>query len=497
MRFDITIPIILYLLATLLVGIYFRRYLKKGKGNFHEKFFIGGRNLGPLVLAFTMVASTASAGTFIGATGVGYEQGFSWPLIIASQTAMGVYVLGVLGKKFAIVSRRIGAVTMTDFLKARYESKPVVLISALGILVFISAYMVAQFAGGARILEAATGFPYHWGLLIFGGIVVLLTVFGGFRGVAVTDAIQGVAMLFGGIIIWVIIMIQTDGFTAIVSQLSVDHPELVTIPGGSGATPPLLFSYMLLFGIAMLGLPHVAVRGMAFKDSKSMHKGMVYAVIIMGLFSVGFASIGPMLRILVPDVTQPDLAMLLYLVEAVPGWLAGLIMAAPLAAIISTVNSMLLVVSSTIVKDIYMNYVNPKASERTITKLSYFSTLIIGIVVVLISITPPDFIQFIVVFSIGGLEATLFAVIVFGLYWKRANQWGALTSMLVGFTAYLIIVIAFDEMLFGMHAVATSLFLSVVSMIAVSYLTKRPNKEVINKIWGAEPTQQVQKSVAK
>jgi len=496
-KLDILIPIILYLLATLIIGSYFHKYLKNSKSTFHEEFFVGGRSLGPLVLAFTMVASTASAGTFIGATGVGYEQGFSWPLVIAAQTAMGVYILGILGKKFAIIARRIGAVTITDFLKERYQSHAVIIASALGILIFISAYMIAQFAGGARILEAVTGFPYQWGLLIFGAVVVLLTVFGGYRGVAITDAIQGVAMILGGILVWIIIMVKTDGFGSIVSKLTVDHPELVTIPGGSGINPSLLFSYFLLFGIAMLGLPHAAVRGMTFKDSKSMHKGMIYAVIIMGLFSIGFASIGPMVRVLLPNVEVPDMALLLLIVELVPGWLAGLILAAPLAAIISTVDSMLLVTSSTIVKDLFLNYINPKASEKTITKLSYFSTLIIGTAVVLITLTPPDLIQFVVIFAIGGLEATLFAVIVFGLYWKRANKWGAIVSMCTGFISYVVATSIFENP-FGMHPIAISLFLNITSMIVVSYLTEKPSIEIINKFWGAEPIQnQVNKNIAK
>ncbi|MFD1413382.1 sodium/pantothenate symporter [Oceanobacillus jeddahense] len=499
MRLDILIPIILYLLATLLVGSYFHKHLKNNKSNFHEEFFVGGRSLGPLVLAFTMVASAASAGTFIGATGVGYEQGFSWPLVIACQTAMGVYILGILGKKFAIISRRIGAVTITDFLKERYQSHAVIIASALGILIFISAYMVAQFAGGARILEAVTGFPYQWGLLIFGAVVVLLTVFGGYRGVAITDAIQGFAMLLGGILVWVIIMVKTNGFEAIVSQLTIDHPEMVTLPGASGVTPTLLFSYFLLFGIAMIGLPHAAVRGMTFKDSKSMHKGMIYAVIIMGLFSIGFASIGPMVRVLLPGVEVPDMALILLIVELVPGWLAGLILAAPLAAIISTVDSMLLVTSSTIVKDLFLNYINPNASERTVTNLSYFSTLFIGTAVVLIALTPPELIQFVVIFAIGGLEATLFAVIVFGLYWKRANKWGAIASMTIGFVSYVAATMMFENP-FGMDPIGISLFLNITSMIVFSYMTEKPSFEIINKFWGAEPSpkiNQVNKNLAK
>lgn len=486
MKLDVLIPILIWLAATFFVGSYFHKYLRNRKASFNEEFFVGGRSLGPLVLAFTMMASAASAGTFIGATGVGYQQGFSWPLIIATQTAMGLFILGLLGKKFAIISRRIGAVTLTDFLKERYRSNAVVIGSSLGILIFISAYMVAQFAGGARLLEAVTGLPYQWGLIIFGTVVVLLTAFGGYRGVAITDAIQGIAMIIGGVLVWVIIMVKTDGFVVLVQQLAIDHPEMVTIPGASGVTPSLLFSYFLLFGIATIGMPHAAVRGMTFKDSKSMHKGIIYAVVIMGLFSIGFASIGPLVRVLMPDVEVADMALLTLIIELVPGWLAGLILAAPLAAIISTVDSMLLVTSSTIVKDLYLNYINPKASEKKITRLSYFSTIVIGTTVVLISLTPPDLIQFVVIFAIGGLEATFFAAIVFGLYWKRANKWGAIASMYIGFAAYVIATMAFDNP-FGMHPIAISLFVNIATMIAFSYLTPKPDSAIINSIWGKSP----------
>lgn len=485
MKIDVLTPVIIYLLATFLIGGYYHKYLQRNKSSFKEEFFIGGRSLGPVVLAFTMMASAASAGTFIGATGLGYEVGFSWILVIFTQVAMGVYILGILGKKFAIVARRIDAVTLTDFLRERYQSHAVVIGSSVGIIIFISAYMVAQFVGGARILEAITGLPYHWGLIIFGVSVVVYTTYGGFRAVAMTDAIQGILMILGGVLLWVIIMVKTDGFGALVSQLAIEHPEMVTLPGGSGTTPPLLFSYFLLFGIAAIGLPHASVRGMTFKDSKSMHKGIVYACIIMSLFSIGFAALGPLIKVLNPGVEVADLAMPLLILELVPGWVAGLILAAPIAAIMSTVDSMLLVTSSSVVKDIYLNYINPKASDERVAKLSFITTLIIGTAVVLISLTPPDLIQHIVVFAIGGLEATFFAVIVFGLYWKKANRWGAIASMYIGLISYVICVQWFNNP-FGMHAIATALFLNVICMILVSYFTKPPNEELIRKFWGAK-----------
>src|SRR5690625_4616872 len=143
MQWDIIVTIIILALMIFLIGIYFHKFMKNRTGTFQNEYFIGGRNLGPLVLAFTMIASYASAGTFIGTTGVAYDVGFSWVLISMTQVAMGVYVLGILGKKFAIMARKINAVTLTDFLLARYKSHTIVIGSTIGILIFLTASMVA------------------------------------------------------------------------------------------------------------------------------------------------------------------------------------------------------------------------------------------------------------------------------------------------------------------------------------------------------------------
>ncbi|MGM0775992.1 MAG: sodium/pantothenate symporter [Bacillota bacterium] len=483
MKWDVLVPIFLTLIATFAIGIVLHKKMKVKNANFQEDYFIGGRSLGPFVLTFTILASAASAGTFIGSPGVAYTSGFSWVLILLTQVGMGVYILGILGKKFAIVARKINAVTLTDFFKERYESKAVVLGSSIGVILFISAYMVAQFVGGARILESITGLPYKTGLLIFGLAVVLYTVYGGFRAVALTDAIQGIIMIFGGVLLWIFFLIKTDGFSGLIGKLVAEHPEMVELPGPSGATPLMLFSYFMLFGIAAIGLPHASVRGMTFKNTDSMHKSIIYSGMIMALFSIFFATLGPFVRVLYPDLSAPDMALPTLILDIMPGWVAGLVLSAPLAAIMSTVNSMLLVTSASVVKDIYLNYINPKASERKVAKLSYFSTLIIGLGVVLFALTPPDYLQFLVIYAIGGLEATFFAPIVFGLYWKRANAWGAIVSMYTGLISYIILGELFPNP-FGMQTIVTATALSVILMIAVSCLTPRPSEQIIIKMWG-------------
>lgn len=485
MQWDVLIPIIIYLVITFLIGGALHKHIKNRKTSFQEEYFIGGRSLGPIVLTFTILASAASAGTFIGSPGVAYNQGFSWVLILLTQVGMGIYILGILGKKFAIVARKIGAVTLTDFFKERYQSTAVVLGSSIGIIIFISAYMVAQFVGGARILEAITGLPYEAGLIFFGVAVVAYTAYGGFRAVALTDAIQGIIMILGGVILWIVFMVKTDGFSVLIGELVAKHPEMVELPGPANATPLNLFSYFILFGIAAIGLPHASVRGMTFKNTDAIHKSLIYSGIIMFLFSIGFATLGPFVKVLYPDLAVADLALPTMILDLMPGWLAGLVLAAPLAAIMSTVDSMLLVTSASVVKDIYLNYINPKASDTKIAKLSYMTTLVIGVGVVLFALTPPDYLQFIVIYAIGGLEATFFAPIVFGLYWKRASKWGAIVSMYTGLISYIVIGQFFPNP-FGMQTIVTATALSIFAMVVVSYLSPAPTSQVIRKFWGTD-----------
>lgn len=494
MKWDIATPIIAYLIAMLVVAVFLRKYLREGRedgAKFAQRYFVGGRNLGPLLLAFTITASVASSATFLGAPGLAYEVGFSWPLIVLGQLAGSFYILGILGKKFAIIARRINAVTVTDFLRARYQSKLIVVGYAFGVVLFLGVYMTAQFAGGAIILEAVTGLPYKAGLLIFGVIVVAYTAYGGLRAVAITDAIQGVLMLVGGVLLWVAFVQTTGGFTEVIPKLASEHPEMLELPGPLGATPLIMFSYFVLLGVAAVGLPHAAARGMMYPDAKTMHRAIIYAGIIMAMFSIFFVSLGPAMRILYPDIENPDAALPVFIVDSFPGWMAGLILAAPLAAIMSTVDSMLLVTSGAIVKDLYVNYINPQASGRKISTLSYMSTLAIGLVVVAMALTPPDFLQLIVLFAIGGLQSMFLAPMVFGLYWRRASTWGGVSSMYSGLFSYIFLELQF-ETVFGMISIVTSLGISIFVMIVVSLLTPEPSNEVLEKFWGtAKPSSKV------
>src|SRR5918998_4468763 len=366
MRWDIIIPLAIYLVLLLGIATWaFNQRRAVQIGGKSLEYYIAGRSLGWFLLVFTLLASAASAGTYIGGPGFGYEWGYGWVLAAMAQGPAVLMVLGVLGKKFAIVARKLHALTVTDFLRPRYESHVVVILASIGIVASLMVYMSAQFVGGARILQEITGVPYVWLVIIFAGIVAFYTSVGGFRADAISDALQGVIMLFGGVVLWIVVLAATGGMTDVTGELKQRHPALLTLPGAGYFTILLLFSFFVVFGLVPAALPHLTVRAMSYQDTASVHKAIYIGPIIMAIFTLGFIGMGPVARVFYPELAVGDLAVPRMMMEVLPGLVAGALFAAPMAAIMSTVDSMILVVSSAIIRDLYMNYLNPRLPDHS------------------------------------------------------------------------------------------------------------------------------------
>lgn len=486
MNLGVTIPLLIFLGSLFLFGFYATKFLKQGP-NFLQEYFLGGRNLGGLVLAMTMVATYGSASSFIGGPGIAYNMGLGWVLLSMAQVVTGYFTLSVLGKKFAITARKINAVTLNDFLRERYKSKWVVILSSLCIVIFLFASMTAQWIGGGRLLESFMGVSYQTALFIFTISVLAFVVMGGFRAVAITDTILGFIMLMGTIIILVGTIIAGGGVTNIVNDLAAENPNLITPFGADGSLTALyVSSFWIIVGVGVVGLPQIAVRAMSYKNSKAMHTAMIIGTFVTGAIMLGMHLTGVFARAVLPGIEVGDTVMPQLTLTILPSWLAGIVLAAPIAAVISTVNSLLLLISSSLVKDIYINYINNEASERFVKNISLSVTALIGILVYLASIHPPDLLIWLNLFAFGGLEAAFIWPIVLGLYWRRGNAYGALGSMIVGVGSY-ILLDRFHPDLWGMHTVVVPVFLSLIVYVAVSLLTSKKNilqqEQIIKKFW--------------
>lgn len=470
MNWLVILPMVLSLILIFFVGMWASRYVKTSN-SFLQEYFLGDRQLGGFVLAMTMIATYGSASSFIGGPGVAYNEGLGWVLLSMAQLPAGYFVLMVLGKKFAIVARQYKAITLIDFLKERYQSNAVVIIAAISIIVFLFSSMAAQWVGGARLIESLTGISYISALFIFAASVLVYVIVGGFRAVALTETVQGVVMLLGTVILLVATIIAGGGLSAIMQELVAENPNLIT-PFGSdrGLTPLYVSSFWILVGVGVIGLPQISVRAMSYKNSKGMHQAIIIGTVVIGTIMFGMHVVGVFARAIIPGIEIGDKVMPMLTLEVLPPLLAGIVLAAPMAAIMSTVNSLLILVSSALVKDVYLNFIKKDASESHIKKVSLFTTSIIGFAVIIFALSPPDLLVWLNLFSFGGLESVFIWPIVFGLYWSKGNKYGAISSMVVGMSSYILFDRLYPNAL-GMHTLVIPVVLSLVTFVIISKLT--------------------------
>lgn len=475
MDIQVMAPLLLFLIAIFMVGLIASRKMSGGTSFLHD-YFLGGRELGGFVLAMTMIATYGSASSFLGGPGTAYTVGFGWILLAMAQVVTGYFVLLILGKKFAILALRYNAVTMIDFLKVRYNSPAVAILSAVAIIVFLFSAMTAQWVGGGRLIESLTGLQYTTSLFIFAVAVLVYVIIGGFRAVALTDAIQGAIMVIGTLVLLIGVVIAGGGVDNIMADLLDENPRLVTPFGADGSlSAAYVSSFWILVGVGVVALPQMAVRAMSYKNSRSMHRALVIGTIVTGFIMLNMHLIGIFARPVLPGIDVGDKVIPLVALEVLPPWLAGIVLAAPMAAIMSTVDSLLLLVSSAIVKDVYINFVRPEATEKRIKIVSFSVTGLLGVVVFLLALQPPELLIFLNLFSFGGLEAAFIWPVVLGLYWKYGNKYGAIASMITGMLSYVALHFYNEQYgeLLGVHTVTFPILLSLVAYIIFSLAVKR------------------------
>lgn len=471
--------IILYLIINVLVGMIFsKKQDNKSKMSFTKKYFIGSRGMNGIVLAMTTVATYASVSSFIsgpGAAAITY--GFSQAWVAGVQVGAAFLVLGVLGKKFAVVSRKTGAVTIAGYLKARYKSDALVIITTLFMLIFFVTQMIAQFLGGATLIESVTGLPYWSSLATFALVVIAYTSFGGFNAVVITDTLQGIIMLLGTFLFLFFVLRELGSFDVMSTNLDAALPGWDKLTE-TGYTPGGLLSFWVLVGVGVIGLPQTAVRGMGFKDTKSCHSAMLIGTIVAGILMIGMHVGGVWAGALLDgkEFTSSDYVIPYVITQIMPVGIAGTFLAAPMAAVMSTVSSLLILASASIVKDLWGTYIikdDEKKQERFqkhLPRAGFLTTLLIGILVFLLTLNPPEIIFWVNLFAMGGLEACFFWPIVGGVFYKKGNKQAAIASSLVGVATY-ILSYQFGITLWNINAIVWALLFSGITYFVVGKIT--------------------------
>ena len=479
------LPLIFFMAFMVAISIFVRH--KQAEKNFVSNYFIGNRQLGGFVLAMTTVATYSSVSSFVGGPGMAFQVGFGWIYMAVVQVTAIFLVLGIFGKRVALLARKLNAVTVVDIIRARFQSDFLAAIAAFVIVLFFCGTMTAQFVGGAKLFSAVTGYSYEAGLILFGLVVVIYTSIGGFRAVALTDTCCALIMMVGIVLLLHYVLEAGGGYENIMTTLEIKNPELFE-PFSFGNMPwTIYFTQWLLVGICTIALPQSVVRGISYKNTQGLHQAMLIGTVVVGFMNIGINFTGILAHGVLPgtaaDYGGVDNIIPTTIVKAMPPELVGLAIIGPLAASISTISGLLIVASSAIIKAVYLHYKGTRdkgqgTSSLQIRFLSMATTAIIGATVFVIALTPPSLIWLINMFAFGGLETAFFWTLLLGLFWKRANKLGAMLSMTGGTIIYCATQAAGFK-IFNLHQITIGITCSLILFLIGSYFGKREDDDTL------------------
>lgn len=416
-----------YLVVLLVLGVAARRRARPGA----EDFFLAGRSLGPLLLLLTMAATNFSAFTVLGFSGAGYRIGYAYYPVMAFGTGFMALTFVLLGVPLWRAARRLGAITPPEVVWLHFRHRPLHVAYLAVMVVFTLPYLALQPMGAGYALEGLLGLPYVWGAALVTGVGLAYVLFSGMRGDAWTDALQGVLMLAAMLAVFVGTAHALGGFTAASARALAQHPELFARPGGGAALPPgVWFSYLALWFLCDPMFPQLFQRFLAARDERALRASMVLYPLVTGVLFFLPVAVGVLGRLAVPGLegAAADRVLPMVVARLLPAWVGALALVGLLAALMSTMDSQLLTLSSMVVRD-GAALAGPGRARRLLRPRVVLAALAgAGLALALRPWAP---ILEIATETFTGL-AVLFPVTLAMLYWPRTSPGAGFASIVVG-----------------------------------------------------------------
>ncbi|SES78918.1 sodium/proline symporter [Salinibacillus kushneri] len=470
------IVFIIYLLVLMTVGLLFTRRASQSP----DHYLLGNRGVGACATAMTMQSSSMSGYMFMGGPALAFQHGW-YALWYAIGDAGGAIVnLSVLGKRMRRMSEKLSALSPIEYLEKRFESPMVRVIASIISIIFILAYVFAQFIAAGKALTQLTGFSYEMALIIGVGVIVIYTVAGGYLAVVYTDFIQGIIMVIGVLGIS-ILAFNHISFSDLNAQLASIDSTYLSIWGKDLAYYGqwgVVIGAILIYLVGYMGLPHVVTRHMSMKSTKTVKGAIMWAATWNQLFIFIPYVLGLIGIVLLPNLSDPEMVIPELTYQFFPGFLAALLLSAIMAAIMSTSDSLLMQAGTILSRDVYQRFINPNASEKKAVLVSRLCILIGGLVGIAIAIYEPPAVAALVIFSFGVLGNSFLVPYVASVYSKKANHVGAICAMIGGATTNILWTTLEFEGATGVHPFLAGLIVSFIGMVIGSQFGKKPSDKM-------------------
>jgi len=441
-----TIIILSYAIVIISIGII---GLKKTRS--FSDFFLGGGKIGPWMTAFTYATAYFSAVLFIGFAGkIGWGFGYSGLWIAVGNAFIGVLtVWWLLGNKIKNMSLEYKVHTMAEFFEKRYNSQFLKLFAAVSIFIFFIPYSSAVFMGLSYLFKSNFNIDYTLALVIMGSFTAIYQVLGGYKSMAMVDVLFGMIMIVGVFILMWFTIDRGGGLTAMTTNLSSIDPKLTKLVGPPGFWK--LFCLIFLTSVAPLAMPQLVQKFYAIKDKRAIKIGMIastcFAIIIGG---VAYFT-GAISRLFLSPEKTPDAfnngkpvfdaLMPELLANIIPDSLSVLMLLLILSASMSTLAALVLISSSSVVKDIYAGFIGKNAPDKRLTLLMRFLSAFFILLSIILAYVKPATIVAILAVSWGAIGSVFLGPFLWGLFSKRVNKIGAISSSVLGLTVCIVLYI--------------------------------------------------------
>jgi len=474
MNLGVLISFVAYLLIILVVGVITMRWIKG-----YDDFIIGGRRIGPWVSSFALITSYASGYTYTAAPGLSYTGGWSTMWWSAGDAPGNALSFGILGRRLRKYSELLGAITLPEYYEKRFKSPTLRLLTSIIIISTVSMHLVAQWQASGILLSTTFGTDYLVGLLIGGAVVLAYTLMGGYIATVYTDFIQGVVMFVGTQILFWTALFKVGGLNALNDKLALINPGLVTPwgPDGSYASLIAAASPIILIIMGSFGMPHVTVRHLSLKEPDTARKSMLITGVFVVLFSFAYYMVGAIaLVILGPGLENPEASGVMLWFEVLPPAVAGILISAAIASIMSTADGFLMLLVSTIAHDILYRFVIPDAPQEKRIAIARIIAAVLVVISLVVAINPPGGVFTIVMTVFGGMALAFGVPNLFSTYWKRSTATGAIACIVLSLFVYVWFTAAGIK-LFGLDPFIVGLIVAILAFVIGSLISQKPDPE--------------------
>ncbi len=448
-------------------------------------YFVGGRSMGPVAIGLSFFATYSSTNSFVGFSGQAYDWGITWFLLIPFVIGLSLFAWVAVAPRLRTFTESLGSLTIPDFIGFRFGS-PAARVLAAAIVLFASfIYMTAVFKGIGNLLEVFLDIPYRAAIIIVFFIVMLYTVVGGFISVVKTDAVQGVVMILAGILLFRGTVAAAGGLGS-VAALADDPLTEPLLRWGGGVSVPLALGVVFAATVKFAVEPRQLSRFYALESRAAARKGLWVSTGAFLLVYTLLIPVGLYARNIIPG-GLPETDMVVPQLLTTPGvFSAGtgaFLLLAMVAAAMSSLDSVLLVMASTAERDI-VGMARKSGSERSVLKATRLYVALFALITAIISLNPPDGIVALTALSGAVYGACFGPALLMGLYWRKGNGTATVASFVVG----LAVLLLWERFPWtgGIHQVFPGVVLSFLAYWAVAKLTPRYESAELDRLFEAE-----------